>query len=454
MLDVIEGVAAELRRMNVPVSTSELIDAARSLRTVPLADREAVRAAVGACLAKSVPHQDAYGIVFDLFWPRNDAAGPRLADGESLFEQLPDDELRRILLQSLAKGGTSAMREVARVIVDRNAGMQPGRAVAGTFYIFRALRSVQADTLADDVVALDPPAEGPTRSLSLRLARERAGRAVVGFERMVETEVRRRLVEDRGAEAVAATLRSPLPADADFLTASTPVIEHMRRVVDPLGRALGHALTAKRRRRGRGHLDFRATIRDSLSTGGVPVRLHLRKPRPSKPKLVVIADISGSVATFAQFTLQLTSALQTRFSSLRSFVFIDGMDEVTDLLTAGPTIRDASARINNERRGFWFDGRSDYGHALQLFQEKYADAVDSRTTVLLLGDARGNYHEPHAEVLAGLHGRAARVFWLNPERRVSWNEGDSVVAEYAKHCDAVYECRNINDLKNFVESLA
>jgi uncharacterized protein with von Willebrand factor type A (vWA) domain len=273
------------------------------------------------------------------------------------------------------------------------------------------------------------------------------------LRQVVEAEVRRRLVADRGAEAVARTLRQPLPEDVDFLTSSREQIVAMRGVIDPLTRRLAGRLAEKRRHRRRGALDFRRTIRASLGTGGVPVDPVFRKPRPSKPELFVLADISGSVSTFAAFTLQLMFALRSQFSRVRSFVFVDGIDEVTDVLARAPDVIDATRHINAMGSGVWLDGRSDYGHALESFWEHWGEQVRRRTTVIVLGDARTNYHNPAEGVLKAVRQRAAHLFWLNPEPRAAWNSGDSVMASYQPFCDAVHECRNIRQLKHFVEEL-
>ena len=146
-------------------------------------------------------------------------------------------------------------------------------------------------------------------------------------------------------------------------------------------------------------------------------------------------------------------ALRTQFSRVRSFVFVDGIDEVTEVLQQAPDVIDATRRINAMGSGVWLDGRSDYGHALESFWEQWGEQVRRRTTVIVLGDARTNYHDPAEGVLKAVRQRAAHLFWLNPEPRAAWNSGDSVIASYQPFCDAVRECRNIRQLKGFVEEL-
>jgi uncharacterized protein with von Willebrand factor type A (vWA) domain len=211
---------------------------------------------------------------------------------------------------------------------------------------------------------------------------------------------------------------------------------------------------ARKRRHGRkGPLDFRSTVRHSLSYGGVPADPKFRYPRPSKPEIMVIADISGSVAAFARFTLQMVYAISAQFSRVRSWVFIDGVDEVTDYFRGTEDIGEAIHRINTEADVIWVDGHSDYGHAFETFWDRWGRDVNPRTTVLLLGDARNNYHAAQAWVLAEMSKKARHVYWLNPEPRSYWDTGDSIVSQYATHCDGAYECRNLKQLEHFVEQL-
>ena len=179
-----------------------------------------------------------------------------------------------------------------------------------------------------------------------------------------------------------------------------------------------------------------------------------RKPRPSKPEIVVIADISGSVASFARFTLHLVHAISSQFSKVRSFVFIDGIDEVTRFFDATDDPTEAVYRINTEADVVYLDGHSDYGHALRTFDERWGKEINQKTTVLILGDARNNYHASEAWVVKAMAERARHVYWLNPEPRDYWGSGDSIVFDYASYCDGVIECRTLRQLEDFVGELA
>src|SRR3954462_2412546 len=132
----------------------------------------------------------------------------------------------------------------------------------------------------------------------------------------------------------------------------------LKKALFPLTRKLAARLARKRRHGRKGALDFRNTVRHSLSYGGVPADPKFRYPRPSKPEIFVIADISGSVASFARFTLQLVYAISNQFSKVRAFVFIDGIDEVTRFFEGVDHIGEAVHRVNTEADVVWVDGHS------------------------------------------------------------------------------------------------
>jgi uncharacterized protein with von Willebrand factor type A (vWA) domain len=287
-----------------------------------------------------------------------------------------------------------------------------------------------------------------------RLARDEVEIQIDKLKKEVEAEIRRRLVADRGVEAMARTLRKPLPEDVDFMHATREEMQSLRKALYPLTRKLAVRLARKRRHGRKGPLDFRNTMRHSLSYGGVPAEPKFRYPRPAKPEIFVVADISGSVAAFARFTLQLVYAISGQFSKVRAFVFIDGVDEVTSFFEGVEDINQAVHRVNTEADVVWVDGHSDYGHAFESWWEKYGRDVGPRTTVLLLGDARNNYHASQSWVVKEIQHKARHVYWLNPEPRAYWDTGDSIIGEYATHTDGVYECRNLRQLERFVELLA
>jgi len=457
VLTAIEGFVAELRGLGVPVSMSEGIDAVRSLTEINLRDREAFRVALAATLLKTQQHRPVFDTVFDFFFAPTRATGPRpVGPGgwDEHLSSLDDGALGELLAQALERDDEFGLPPLVSQLVDRHARIRPGEPVAGTFYVFRTFRAANPDGLRTRLAApttADP--RDPTSPLRVRLRREAADRRVERLRQQIEAEVRRRLVSDRGAAAVVRSLRASLPEDVDFLTASTTEIEVVHEILAPLPGRLAAKLAEKRRHGRRGTIDFRGTFRKAMSTGGVPATPAFHRPRPVRPELIVLADISGSVATFARFTLLLAHAMRHQFRSVRSFAFVDGVDEVTDVLAGADTIIDVAQQIDERGSGVWLDGRSDYGNVLRTFNERWGPQVSTRSIVIVLGDARSNYRFASPESLAAIRRRAARVYWLNPEHQAAWGDGDSVIHEYLPHCDGVFECRNLRQLQHFIEQL-
>ncbi len=480
MLELLGGFIRELREAGIPVSLSENIDAMEAVSHIPLEDREALKYALAATMVKNDSHWRAFETVFEVYFSlrgkhygidRDGEDGEGEGDSDtpdmegvaqqgkgdgSGGSQMTAEELAEMLYQALMRGDDAMMRAIARTSVQRFAGMEPGRPVGGTYYLYRTLRNLDLDGVMQrlmDKAREEAPDPGLT-PLEERLERDEYESRIDRLKKEVEAEIRRRLVADRGVEAMAKTLRKPLPEDVDFMHASREEMANLRKAIYPLTRKLAVRLARKRRHGRKGPLDFRNTVRHSLSYGGVPAEPKFKYPRPAKPEIFVIADISGSVAAFARFTLHLVYAISNQFSKVRSFVFIDGLDEVTSYFEGVEDISEAVHRVNTEADVVWVDGHSDYGHAFEVFWERHGKEIGPKTTVMILGDARNNYHASQAWVVQEINKRARNVFWLNPEPKSYWDTGDSIVGEYAAHCDGTFEVRNLRHLEGFVENLA
>ena len=324
-----------------------------------------------------------------------------------------------MLLDALMRMDADQLRALAAAAAARFAGMEPGRPVGGAYYLYRTLRQLDADGLVTKMMAQAEQDQIGEGAFDERLAREEFEGRLKVLKEMIEAEIRRRLVADRGVEAMARTLRKPLPEDVDFMHASREEMQQLQKAIYPLTRALAARLAQRRKNRHRGTLDFRQTVRHSMSYGGVPAEPKFKRPRPSKPEIMVVADISGSVASFARFTLQFVYAMQSEFSKVRSWVFIDGVDEVTHFFDESDELSAAIQRVNTEADVVWVDGHSDYGHAFEVWHERHIREVTRKSSIILLGDARqqlprvagvdarGDAQEGAAAVLA--RPRAARL---------------------------------------------
>jgi uncharacterized protein with von Willebrand factor type A (vWA) domain len=466
MLPVITGFIDELRAAGVPVSMVEAIDAMRAVEAIDIGERVALRETLRATLVKNLRHERAFDTAFDIYFstiplsrdeePREGETTERPSDGEGQGDgrgggDMDEQALFQALLDALAGLDHEALRRSVREAVDRLAGMEPGRPVGGTYYLYRTLRRLDLDRLEEELLAALTGDE-ELSEFEERLLREEVEALIAQLREEIQEEIRRRLVADRGREAVARTLRRPLVEDVDLMHATTNDLAEMEAAIGPLTRKLAARL-ARRRKRRTGRLDFRRTVRRSLATGGVPADPQFRHPRPHRPEVWLLCDISGSMATFSRFTLQFTHAMSTHFSRLRSFAFVDTIDEVTEFFGPGIDFGSAVARITTEAEVVWLDGHSDYGNSLDTFYARYGRQLTPRTTVIITGDARNNYRPPRDGVLGEVAKASRALVWLNPEPMAYWDTGDSAMSHYARHCTSVHEVRTLRQLEEFVETL-
>ena len=466
MITLLTDFIGELRAAGIPVSMVEAIDAMEAVKLVDIGDRSALKAALGATLVKNARHYQAFDVAFEVFFAHHrvlDRSGPDQpgstgreggqSNGQS-GSQSEIDDLVEALFRAIMGGDAGALEAAARRAVEELAGIEPGRPVGGTYYLYRTLRRLDLDALQERLLEAALAGLDEDDALDTRLAREEVDSQIARLRQEIQDEIRRRLVADRGRKSVARTLRQPLVEDLDLMHATRADLTHIEDVIEPLTRKLAARLARRRRLLRSGRLDFRKTVRRSLATGGVPMDPAFRKARPHRPEVFLLCDISGSMATFARFTLQFTYAMATQFSKLRSFVFIDTVDEVTRYFGPGVDFNQALGRIATEAEAVWLDGHSDYGNSLARFEERYGSEITPRTTLIITGDARNNYRPPRGEILDRISQKARGVYWLNPEPKSYWDSGDSVMGRYSAYCDGTYEVRSLRQLELFVEHLA
>ncbi len=448
----------------MPVSMVEAIDAMQAVEKIDIGDRVALRETLRATMVKNLRHERAFDLAFDVYFSTlpsqgHDGTDEPAEQAPGAIDPLPPsdredfdlDQLLASLLGALEGLDDEGIRRAAREAVDRLAGMEPGRPVGGTYYLYRTLRRLDIESIESQLIeALLGDAD--LSELEQRLLREEVEHRIGMLRAEIQDEIRRRLVADRGREAVARTLRRPLIEDVDLMHATSSELAEMEAAIGPLTRKLAARL-ARRRKKREGRLDFRRTVRRSLATGGVPADPQFRHPRPHRPEVWLLCDISGSMATFSRFTLQFTHAMSTHFSRLRIFAFVDTIDEVTDYFGPGIDFGSAVGRITTEAEVVWLDGHSDYGNSLETFVTRYAPQLSPRTTVIITGDARNNYRPPRDESLKAVADNSRGLVWLNPEPRAYWDTGDSTMSHYARHCTSVHEVRTLRQLESFVENL-
>ncbi|MFF7868033.1 VWA domain-containing protein [Streptomyces qaidamensis] len=432
-----------LRAHGMRIGTGESVDAARAVEELGFADRELLREGLAATLLHGPGQRQVFDPVFDLYFPRG-VGGPeqRAAGREDLRDRLAD---------ALTADDQAMLGRLAIEAVDGFGGYGSSPESDG-WSSYQTLERLRPQTLLARVRD-NVRGRGGSTGFADRLLEDEIRRRIDTFRAMVAAEARRRVAERRGRDEIARRAVAPTADRVDFLFAGQDRLAELRRTVQPLARKLATRLAARRRRASRGSIDLRRTLRGSLSTGGVPMKPVLRRRRPVRPELVLLCDVSGSVSGFSDFTMLLVQALHDQFSKVRVFAFVNRIDEVTGLLERGRADPEGlSSRIQGEAAVTGYHGSSDYGMALGEFAERYADAVGSRTTVFVLGDARTNRSDPNLPAVRQIAERARRVHWLNPEQRSRWGTGDSVAPAYAELVE-MHECRNARQLSALVARL-
>ncbi len=439
----------ELRAEGVSSGTAELLDAFAVLAEVPWTDPDGFREALAATLAKSQEDRRIFELVFERFFFRaTEAAALREGVHEQGVErgdregaegggEIDLEELRRQIAAALQEGSESLMRDLARLAIAAFARQGEGSGVIGVDVqrIRRALglRAEPRPELPDG----DPRRAGLPRDALRR------------FETLLRRELERGQIERTEKLPPSRPLN-----ELDRALPSGPLqdLAAVHRVVAQLKRRLKTQGQEHRGHARHAHVDVRRTMRASLQTGGVPVDLRFKPVRPRRPEIYVLCDVSTSVTSASVFFLSVLHALHDSFRKMRSFVFIERISEVTDVFDRERDFRAVSEAIARDAGVADISGYTDYGRVWSEFRTLVEDDLHPRATVIVLGDARTNGRDPRADVFSQIAARAGRTFWLNPEPRLYWNYGDSVIATYEQHCEA-FECWTTGQLEDFVKAL-
>jgi uncharacterized protein with von Willebrand factor type A (vWA) domain len=439
------GFCEELRGEGVAVGTSEILDAFAALEQVPWTSRDDFREALATTIAKSQEDRRLFELLFERWFFRTaeaEAIERGVEETERRHEgseRLDLDQLQEQVRQAILEGDDGEMRDLARLAIAAFGRQGEGSGVVGVdVQRIRRTLGLSAGTQAP---ATDGAAEVPP------IDREQLN----AFERHLRRELERDLIERTSTLPPSRPLAE---LDRALPTSPTQDLAAVHRAVSQMKRRLATLGQEQRGRRKGQAVDVRRTMRASLETGGVPMHLRYRPKRPRRPEIYVLCDVSTSVTSASVFFLSVLHALHDSFRKLRSFVFIERISEVTDVFEHERDFRVIAQRISSEGGVADVSGYTDYGRVWLEFLGQISDELDPRSTVIVLGDARTNGREPHAKVFAQVAERAGRLFWLNPEPRLYWNYGDSVMAAYERYCDGAFECWTTRHLENFVNVVA
>jgi uncharacterized protein len=450
----------DLRRAELRISTAEALDALAASAEVGLTDRETFKATLAATLVKEARDHETFERIFNLYFLDLEALGEGLKKALGPEDPKAQDQLERLLdeedldldeLTELLMRGQGSEMEMAIRSGGQNAGLERlmyflqvgffSRRIADQFDWSAIERDIEKIMQMLEARGLDPGQLARIRNyLELRLE---------AFRRMIRQHVQREL--ERRAYRAGEKLTREVLADKPLFALTPDEVAQMKSVVAKLARRIKDALALRQRQEQRGRIDSRRTMRKSLSYGGVPMEIVLKRRHREKPKLITICDVSDSVRNASRFMLQLVWSLQECFSRVRSYVFVSEIAEVTQAFATYPVERAIEWALKGAPVDYHC--RSDFGYAFSRFANTELESLDRKTTILLLGDARNNYNDPQAWALRLIRERVKGLIWLNPEGQWGWGIGDSVMPLYAPSCDIVRECRTIGQLGEVVDNL-
>jgi uncharacterized protein with von Willebrand factor type A (vWA) domain len=467
MDDKIVAFTALLRSNGLRVSLSEHLDAFRALAELGVGDRDALKHTLRATMVKRAIDLPAYDELFDLYFSglatavRDSATALMQAmdidaqQFQSLMDQLAAilrqleidvSDLARALLQNDTGRLEQLLGEAAQQAnaheIERS--YQEGRFAHSTAQsIGLGGLSEELERVKQQLGGADLPPELGERLQEFIDQRLRDLREMI--RRTVRLELEKRDQTQRERTRLASL------AEKSFYYLSEDELRRMREAVTKLAQRLKNVVSIRRRRGKRGKFDLKGTLRKNLQYGGVPFRIQFDRRIRDKPQVLVLCDVSDSVRNVSRFMLQFVYSLQDLYSRVRSFIFVSDVGETTQLFEEYDTQRAIELALTGTVINVY--AHSDFGRAFKTFHRDYLGAVNNRTTVIVLGDARNNYNLPHEWVLRDIRARAKQLIWLNPESRLTWGFGDSEMDRYLPFCDLVEECRNLNQLYRVIDRL-
>jgi uncharacterized protein len=435
------------RGTGLRVSAAEGIDAARAVDLVGFDDRTLLKDTLGLILAKTPDEKALYDEAFELYFKRDAFSGSAEADeaeaeapqrgsqfggdgmggsgGQSLGQLLESDD-RAALAAEMEKAAREAGVENIRFFTQKNLYARRILDRMGLRGLERAMEAMRQTGTFDRAQALEGKVE------QLRDAvRDFVERALLLYAKG-ETE----------------KFREELLKSTRLSNIERRDLERMRVLVRQMAKKLAARYAKTRRRRLRGQLDTRRTLRRNMGWGGVPFITVWKQKRIEKPRVMVLCDVSGSVAAMSGFLLMFLYALNEALSDIRSFAFAGSLIEVSDILEKEP-VEQAISKIM-QTIGY---GSSNYGNSFADFEDGWMQFVNNKTTVIILGDGRGNRTDPRTEVVGRLSQRCKRIIWLNPEYRSAWGTGDSDMYRYAPFCNLVTVCNTLRHLERVITDI-
>ena len=456
-----------LRQNGVRVSLAETLDAFAASDLTGLGERDTFQSALRTTMVKRASEVPTFDELFDLYFSglgeiikqASQAVQDALAMSDQEFQKFLDQmeqllkehgqelsDLAKKLLQNNNGQLERAIREAARAVrlshIERSIEENYfARALARQLGLDKIEREIQQ--LREQLDQSDFPASAKAKMEEYLDRRLKALDDII--RKYVKAEREKHDLRQRESQ------RMQQLGEKSFYYLTEDELRKMNEAVARLAQRLKNVISVRRKRAKKGRFDIKKTLRRNLEYGGVPFKLRFERRKKEKPQVVVLCDVSDSVRNVSRFMLQFVYSLQDLYSRVRSFVFVSEIGEITEAFRNN----DAQDALDIALKGDIINvySHSNFGYAFRSFLQDHITAVNKKTTVIVLGDARNNYNLPHDWCLREIRHRARRIIWLNPESRNTWGFGDSEMERYAPHCDLVEECRNLNQLYRVVDHL-
>jgi uncharacterized protein with von Willebrand factor type A (vWA) domain len=389
---------AALRNAGVRISLAESADAFAAVDRLGVKDRETFKLGLQTTLVKEARDMPAFEELFPIFFGSSDS--PPLMD---ISQDLIPEEAEQL---------TKALRQFSK----RMRRMME--------------RLINGEQLSE-------------KDLERKLLQANMGALEDQMRQFAGQRIAENMSQGPSGESIDNLLKRP------FSSLSEADMDRLREEVQRLAAALKTRVTLRQKRSKSGQLDPKATIRANLKHGNVPIKLKYRD-RLQKPRLVVMCDISTSMRSCSELMLSLLHALQDQISKTYSFAFINHLEYISpDFERRGAG--EAVARVLDRMPSGFYN--TDFGAGLMDFNRSYMDKIDSRTTFIVVGDGRNNFHDPRLELFDKISRRSRRTIWLTPEGPMLWGSGDSDMLKYAPMCDVILQAGTLNELTSAVDKL-
>ncbi|HEY2920259.1 MAG TPA: VWA domain-containing protein [Candidatus Binatia bacterium] len=456
--------AGVLRRNGIRVSLSENMDAFRALELIGIRDPLLFRNALRTTLVKRAGDLKPFDELFDSYFlgigQALDALDRRIMEELGLTPEQFQEMLEQI--ERLLKEMEGDVSELTKALLSNNRGelerllkdaiereMENGTPDSFRFTPYtRMAARLQLDRTQSEIDRFKAMLQmlgeaGEDLQKLLRYLDQRMRDLNRLLREIIQQEQRKKGFEPRDSSQ-----RSSL-MDKSFAFYTEDDIRRMNDAVSRLAQRLKNRLSVRRKKAARGRFDVKKTLRKNLQYGGVPFNIQLDRRKKTKPQVMVLCDISDSVLNASRFMLQFVYSIQDLYAKVRSFVFVAEIDEVTELFEENDIQNAVEAALKGDVIDVF--SHSNFGRAFEQFYKNFFAAVNSKTTVLIIGDGRNNYNRPNDWVLREIQQKAKQLIWLNPESRMTWGIGDSEMPRYAPYCHVAEECRSINQLYKIVD---